>query len=105
MRLSKPCNIDFHELGAEIAELREDHNAAAEEFRFALTLRRDRLPGEFAPEHFFMESVFNRSTNTDGQIQFEPFCEYVETDLKLAKVLHRSDRPYATARQLGKTAS
>ena len=56
-------------------------------------------------EHFFMESFFKKSTNMDGQIEFGPFCEYVEADQRLAKLLRRYGRPYAAENILGECRS
>ena len=98
---TREIQIDFQELAAKTAQLRGDLSGAAEAYRLALDMHRDLLPGKIAPEHFFMESAFKISTNMDGQIQFGPFCEYVEADQRLAKVLHRYGRPYAAENILG----
>jgi serine/threonine protein kinase/tetratricopeptide (TPR) repeat protein len=99
-RLRTP-EIDLAELAAELATLKGDFAAAADQFREVLDMRRESLRSGIAPERFFMESVFNASVNLDGQIEPGPFCGYVETQLRLVQVLRQADRPYSAEVLLG----
>ena len=97
--------IALVELSAELAVSRDDLTSAMEQYQTALEMRRATLHAGFAPERFIMEAAFKKSTSLDGQIEPGPFCGYVETQLKLADVLRRVDRPYAAEAMLGEAAS
>ena len=97
----RTLEIDFQELSAEIAALQGDVTTAAEEYRRVLDMRRKGLRSGLAPEHFLMEWLSKTRVSMDGQIEPGPFCAYVETHLRLARVLRRAGRPYEAEDILG----
>ena len=79
-----------------------DKPAKAEQlFREALQLRTDGLSGRRDPILFFVESAFKQELNFEKHFQLVPFCEYVEIQLELARVLMKLGKPYAAEEVLG----
>jgi hypothetical protein len=97
----RTLEIDVLELSAELAGIRGDLPAAAEQYRNALDTSLKGLCAGVAPSVFFTKAVFAGSIKLDGMIEPGPFCSYLETHLRLADVLRRVDRPYEAEAILG----
>jgi serine/threonine protein kinase/tetratricopeptide (TPR) repeat protein len=97
----RTLGIDFQELSAELAEMEGDAATAAEEYRRALDVRRKGLRSGLTPMHLLMEWLSKQNVALDGLIEPGPFCAYVETHLRLARVVGRAGRPYEAEDILG----
>ena len=59
------------------------------------------LPKGLRPADIIMRSVFLGEFDLDANFEPGPFCTYVETQLQLAEVLRRGDKPYQAEHHLG----
>jgi tetratricopeptide (TPR) repeat protein len=94
--------LDLLLLLGEISESEGALEAAAEFYRRALEVRRLSFHARLAPADLIMRFVrgqnpkapVDKGNSFDGQFERGPFCSYIETELRLVRVLNRLGRPY-----------
>ena len=90
-------NEELGELSAEARQLAD----AEKYFRDALDLRRSTFKSGREPARFYVDSFFNKQLPFDANHEMGPFCGYVETQLRLARILAQRGRAYAAELALG----
>jgi tetratricopeptide (TPR) repeat protein len=79
--------IDLLQLLAEIREAEGALEQSAEHYREALDLRRSNFKARLEPADFIVQTRLTNQDNYDGQFEHAAFCRYIETQLRLARVL------------------
>jgi tetratricopeptide (TPR) repeat protein len=83
---------DITELLGQISESENELAQAAEHYRQALDLQLSAFKGNREPADFLVQANLLGQDFADGQLELAPFCRYIETQLRLARVLHRLDQ-------------
>ena len=92
-------NVEMGELALEAGQFSE----AETYFRAALELKRDAFKAGRDPVSFYVNFLFKDGPPLASNNELTPFCDYAETELRLARALARQGRPYAAELALGKT--
>jgi tetratricopeptide (TPR) repeat protein len=74
-------------------------------FNEGLLLQRQAFKGGQAPVQFYVSFLFKNGPPLASNNELAPFCAYIETQLRLARVLVAEGRPYAAELVLGECAS
>ena len=86
------------DLLGEISEAEGDFQQAAVEYKESLTAQLSSLESQKEPSHFF---VTTRLLGEKGVYEPVPFCDYIETQQRLARVLLKLGRHYEAEYRLG----
>jgi serine/threonine protein kinase len=85
----------------ELSEAERDLEQAAERYREVLDLRRSFFLSRRKPTDFFVQNYLQNQDNYDGQFEHAPFCRYIETQLRLSRVLDQLRHVEEAGRILG----
>jgi tetratricopeptide (TPR) repeat protein len=101
---SRQLTLVAVKLNEELGELSAEAGQPADAekcFRDALDLRRSTFKSGREPARFYVDSFFNKQLPFEANHEMGPFCGYVETQLRLARILAQRGRPYAAELALG----